>query len=264
MLYLLGHGLVKGALFMVGGILLAACAGIDEIELRGAGKGLPVTGLIYALGGLLLAGLPVGLEHQGRELIDAAAEARGYAYLAPILSATGGLTGAGILRGAGRIFLELGPEPGEEEQSPSEEEREKQDRPVWLMLLPVLALILAELVLQALPIEAAVRSAAAAFTAAGPLAANVLDGAAWPATPVPPAPSGMRPIGPAVGLCVALGIAALQLGRDHLPRHLTRIAHLALGWIFAGLDRLHNGVVGDYVAWLTFGLLVFGGVLALG
>ncbi len=67
MLYLLGHGLVKGALFMVGGILLAACAGIDEVELRGSGKEFPITGLCYALGGLLLAGLPVGLEHQGRD-----------------------------------------------------------------------------------------------------------------------------------------------------------------------------------------------------
>jgi hypothetical protein len=42
------------------------------------------------------------------------------------------------------------------------------------------------------------------------------------------------------------------------------VADLALGWIFAGLDRLHNGVVGDYVAWLIVGLLVFGGVLAIG
>ena len=264
MLYLLGHGLVKGALFMVGGILLAACAGIDEIELRGAGKGFPVTGLAYAFGGLLLAGLPVGLEHQGRELIDAAAEARGYAYLAPILSATGGLTGAGILRGAGRIFLALGPEPGEEEQSPSEQEREKQDRPVWLMLLPILALLITELVLQAFPIEAAIRGAAASFTATGPLAATVLDGAAWSAPAAPSATSKTHIIGPVIGLSVALGIAALELGRARFPRYLVRVADLALGWIFAGLDRLHNGIVGDYVAWLVFGLIVFGGVLAIG
>jgi multicomponent Na+:H+ antiporter subunit D len=122
MLYLLGHGLTKAALFMIGGILLSACAGIDEIELYGAGKAFPVTGLAYVSGGLLLAGLPVGLEHQGRELIDTAAAAHGYAFLAPILSAAGGLASAGILRGAGRIFLALGPEPGEEAESPSEQD----------------------------------------------------------------------------------------------------------------------------------------------
>ena len=261
MLLLIGY---KGALFMVGGILLAACAGIDEIELRGAGTSFPITGLAYGFGGLLLAGLPVGLEHQGRELIDAAAEAHGYAFLTPILSATGGLTGAGILRGAGRIFLDLGPEPGEEEQSPSEEEREKQDRPVCLMLLPIVALLAADVVLQFFPAEAAVRNAAAAFTANKPLAATVLDGAAWMPPAAPPEVSGTRVVGPVVGLSLAVGIAAVQLGRDHMPRFLVRLSNLGLGWIFAGLDRLHNGVVGDYVAWLLFGLLVLGGVVALG
>ena len=28
-------------------------------------------------------------------------------------------------------------------------------------------------------------------------------------------------------------------------------------------NRLHNGVIGDYVAWLVFGLLVFGSALAM-
>lgn len=219
MLYLSGHGLVKGSLFMVGGILLAAGAGIDEIELRGGGCDFPVTGLASALGGLLLAGLPVGLEHQGRALIDAAADSHGYAYLTPLLSATGGLTGAGILRSAGRIFLDLGPQPGEEEKSPSEEEREKQDRPVWLMLLPILAMLIAVLVLPAFPIVAAVRSAAAAFTATGSLVPTVLDAAHWSAPPAPPAVTEFHPIGPVVGLSVALGIAALQLGRDIFHAH---------------------------------------------
>jgi multicomponent Na+:H+ antiporter subunit D len=264
MLYLLGHGLVKGALFMVGGILLASCAGIDEIELRGAGKEFPTTGIAYALGGLLLAGLPIGLEHQGRELIDTAAEAHGYAFLEPILSITGGLTGAGILRGAGRIFLALGPEPGEEQQSPSEEEREKQDRPVWLMLLPIGAMLAGEIVLQAFPIETAIRAAAASFTATGSVVATVLSGATWSPPPVPPGVTATHVMDPIIGLSVALGIAALELGRHHFSRYLVRVADLALGWIFSGLDRLHNGIVGDYVAWLMVGLLVVGGVLAIG
>jgi hypothetical protein len=36
------------------------------------------------------------------------------------------------------------------------------------------------------------------------------------------------------------------------------------GSILENLDRLHNGIVGDYVAWLLFGLVVFGGALAFG
>ena len=39
------------------------------------------------------------------------------------------LTGAAVLRATGRIFLGLGPDPGEEEGAPTEEEQEKADRP---------------------------------------------------------------------------------------------------------------------------------------
>lgn len=59
--YLAGHGLVKGALFMIVGILLATCGGIDELELRGLGKPIWPAGAAMAAGGLLLAGLPLGL-----------------------------------------------------------------------------------------------------------------------------------------------------------------------------------------------------------
>ena len=38
LLYMLGHGLVKGALFMTAGILLATLGGIDELGLRGLGR----------------------------------------------------------------------------------------------------------------------------------------------------------------------------------------------------------------------------------
>lgn len=43
-----------------------------------------------------------------------------------------------------------------------------------------------------------------------------------------------------------------------------RLADVALGPLFAGLDRLHDGIVGDYVAWLLFGVLVLGGTIAIG
>lgn len=65
-------------------------------------------------------------------------------------------------------------------------------------------------------------------------------------------------------MSVAIGVAALELGRHHFPRYLVRIADFTLGWIFAGLDRVHNGIVGDYVAWLVLGLLVVGGMIAIG
>ncbi len=77
MLYLVGHGLVKGALFMVGGILLSTCAGIDEIDLRGAGKELPVTGLLMHRAVCCWPACRSGSSIKGGQLIDAAAEAAG-------------------------------------------------------------------------------------------------------------------------------------------------------------------------------------------
>ena len=61
LVYVVGHGLVKGALFMVAGILLATRASIDEVNLLGEGKhGIWPAGIVMGLGGLVLGGLPFG------------------------------------------------------------------------------------------------------------------------------------------------------------------------------------------------------------
>lgn len=73
--YLIGHGLVKGALFMIAGVLLARLGGIDELGLRGRGRTrrmMPV-GIAMAVAGLLLAGAPIGLLAEGAHLLDKAA-----------------------------------------------------------------------------------------------------------------------------------------------------------------------------------------------
>ena len=54
LVYLVGHGLVKASLFMVTGILLATRGGIDEIGLRGMGRGIAPAGVAMAFAGLLL------------------------------------------------------------------------------------------------------------------------------------------------------------------------------------------------------------------
>ena len=70
LVYLVGHGLVKGALFMIAGILLATRASIDEIALRGLGRGIGPAGIAMALAGLLLCGLPIGVLDQGTRLVQ--------------------------------------------------------------------------------------------------------------------------------------------------------------------------------------------------
>ncbi len=50
-----------------------------------------------------------------------------------------------MLRAAGRIFLGWGRVAGEERRAPSQEESEKANRPLWLMLIPVALLLIIEI-----------------------------------------------------------------------------------------------------------------------
>jgi multicomponent Na+:H+ antiporter subunit D len=263
--YLLGHGFVKGALFMGAGILLAYCRDIDEIRLRGCGGFLPATGVLFAAGGLLLGGLPIGMAHHGRALIDAALSRTGWEWMRPLLGATGAITGAAILRLTGRVFLGWGPRGGAEAEGPSEREREKQaDRPLWLLLTPAAILVAAAVGLPFLPgLEAGTLGAALSFMRENAYAAHVLGGAPWPPVPaVSPPPASILPGLWDTGGAVAL--AAFELLRHRLPRLVTGPGGCLVRPFFAGLNRLHSGRVGDYVAWLMAGMAAFGGALAVG
>ncbi|MBL6456422.1 NADH-quinone oxidoreductase subunit E [Belnapia sp. T6] len=232
--YLLGHGAVKAALFMIAGILLTRCGGIDEIQLRGRGRAVWPAGIVFGLAGLVLGGLPFGTLDEATRLLDSAAAEQGLPWLAAPLLLGAALTGGAVLRAGGRIFLGWGRVSGEEERAPTEEEQEPRDRPLWLMLAPAAVLLAAALGLGG-PI------AHFALTAAG--------GGEMPAeTPNPWLPWA------AIGL--SLLIAGWDLGRAHLPRWLRAPVEAASGPAFALLDRLHTGRVGDYVAFMLAGLAV--------
>lgn len=250
LLYLFGHGLVKGALFMLAGILLAKCGGIDELGLRGRGRKYWPAGLAMALGGLLLAGMPVGLMDKGTRLLDAASQAEGtdWAVIAMLFAAA--LTGGAVLRAAGRIFIGWGETPGEEARSPTEPE-EEHERPFWLMLPPSVLLLAAALF-------SGDRAAQFAHAAIGPFI-HPTGGA-----PLPPLPHAPHPFFPWLSMGLAIAIAAFDLARRHLPRVMVRISNMLTEPWFRLLGRLHNGVIGDYVAWIAVGLALFVAILGLG
>jgi len=130
--------------------------------------------------------------------------------------------------------------------------------------MPIVVLLAADPLLGLLPVEAAIRQAAATFTGTAPLTNIALDGAAWVAPPSA-APVNEKSMAESIlGLCVALVVAALQLARGHFPPPSGHVSDRLSGPAFGLLDRLHNGIVGDYVAWLLFGPVVFGGALAFG
>ncbi len=242
--YLVGHGLVKAALFMIAGICLASLGGVDELDLRGAGRDHWPAGIAMALGGLLLGGLPLGIMDHGLSAIDAAATEAGHAWIdAPMILGTA-LTGAAVLRAAGRIFAGLGPVPGEEERAPEEQEREKANRPVWLMLSPA-ALLLAAALISSDSIERVARTVTASF-----LTSSGLRGLA-----IPP-PSDPHPFTPWICITLALLIAGFDLWRHRLPPLLVSVVDHMNKPMFGALPWLDSGLVGDYVAWIAGGLAI--------
>ena len=73
--YTVAHGLVKGALFLLAGILLHCLGSVDELELRGAGRRLPFTAIAFGLGAVGLAGIPPFGTGLGKSLIEEAGRA---------------------------------------------------------------------------------------------------------------------------------------------------------------------------------------------
>jgi hypothetical protein len=62
---------------------------------------------------------------------------------------------------------------------------------------------------------------------------------------------------------LALAPAALGLWRHRLPRPVRAAGARTIGPPAAALKMLHSGVIGDYVAWLTVGTAVIGGIWAV-
>jgi multicomponent Na+:H+ antiporter subunit D len=252
--YFIGHGLVKGALFMIAGILLTSAGGIDELWLRGRGRPLWPAGIAMAAAGVLLAGAPMGSMALGAGLIGTAARGRGGEWVLIAMVLAAGCSGGAVLRGAGRVFLGLGPMAGEEARAPTDEESEKPQRPFWLMMLPVLVLLLLASGSGLARCGRIALSAAARFLAwDGPASIGPAGHAAAVALPAP-----AQPFVPWLALGLAVLIAAYDLGRARLPLSLRRAGDRVLaGPVFGAIDRTHSGAVGDYVVWILVGLALF-------
>lgn len=251
--YLIGHGLTKGALFMVAGILLALCGSIDEIDLRGRGRSIWPAGLAMVLGGLLLAGLPWGLMSGGSDFITVASRTSGQGWLLGVVITGAACTGGAVLRTSGRVFLGLGAAAGEERFSPTESDREKADRPLWLMLGPTAFLLVISLLGTRFASDTISRAAlqfmhpdnAALLAGAIPAAAASSTLGSAPASPVA-----------WISVGLALLIAVLSLYHHELPTSFSK-ALSKLRPISAVLRLLHSGDVRQYIMWLAMGMGAF-------
>jgi multicomponent Na+:H+ antiporter subunit D len=271
--YVLAHAFAKAALFMCVGILVHRFAEVDELRLRGCGRddrALRLVGVLFALGGLVLAGAPMVGVFLGKSLGEGAASEGGFGWTIIVFILASGLTAGAVQRAAGTIFGGWGEDEQPESEQPQESDEESEtlqphDRTPATMLVPAALLTAAALVASVFPgLSDAVQQAAGRFVDAPAYVGAVLHGHAHFA---PIEPESLKPedfLWSALSLALALGLAWVSLfgGRlfEAIPTRLRRAGQ-------AGQDVLqaiHSGHVGDYVAWLTLGAGVRGALLALG
>ena len=290
-LLVIGDGLAKSALFLGVGVVQHQRGSVSETKLRGAGRGLAVTGITIVLGALVLADLPPYVSSAGHALLVEAAERAGLPWLEIVIALCVILSSGAVLRAAGRIWLGWGDgessgpatgtadDPGEEAEDrsdtadaagkfgadgttgadPGQDGRERSGRlrrvPLT-MLLPPLALLTIGLGLGLTSgIEEHAAVAAAAFSDRAAYAAAVLR---THGAPVPTGGRAVVPASPAAsagGVLTDLGqvLAALCVAAIALDRRAAALRR-ALAAGTGWLRRLHSGLVGDQVAWLAAGL----------
>lgn len=268
-LYAAGHAGIKGALFLLCGMLLDRHGNVDELHLFGKGRRSPHLGLLFGLCGFALAGLPpLGLA-LGKALAEKAAIDQHLYWMVALFVLVSALTGGAVLRVTARVFLGLGDRPkGDAEYRAVGTERPPAKR---LQALPAAALsaigvlIAGTLALGVLPgaRDAAARAAAAFVDRSGYLA-NALGHAGHRLAIAPSAPNwDLR--GVLLGIASALLAAGFAAASCYGRRVLVHAPALRLGTraVLRALHRVHSGHIGDYVAWLMAGCAILAGLIGL-
>jgi multicomponent Na+:H+ antiporter subunit D len=257
--YLVGHGLIKAALFICAGIILHRTSSVDEEQLRGKCGHLRVVAILLFCSGLALAGLPPFATFAGKAAVEAAAKEIGWHWLSPVFTCASVITGGTVLRAGAGLFLGWGRESFLTRSSPTATEIElpethrRPGTPV-VMWLPGTLLVAAAFTAGLSP--AAHRSfllAGARFADVAGYRATVL-GAVPPPVTLPTAPSPFAEAGTGLLTAVlAVALAAATLFLFRLPGPVQRRVAALLDPPVRMLRSIHSGYIGDYAAWFTAG-----------
>jgi multicomponent Na+:H+ antiporter subunit D len=271
--YVIGHGLTKAGLFLLSGVLLHRFATIDEFDLHGRGRKIPAAGVLFAIGGLSLAAMPVLSTFFGKSLLDAASLEGDYPWLPTLFMVASMATGGAVLRVAGRVFLGWGPssresavdsqaEQASEEggEGGGEEDASRDFTPPLMLIVPAVLLagaVVVGLIPGAVP---AIEVAAGHFVDHASYARWVLKGAAPHFAHASTSHvEGFDYLYGAGAVLGAICLAAVALFGQGLRALVPSIALRPLTGAVVGLRRLHSGHIGDYIAWWTAGTALLGG-----
>ena len=268
LIYMAGHGMVKGALFLAVGVVLHRLDSVDVPTLHGRGKRMRWAAALFVIGALGLAGMPPFATFTGKALMESAASHPHAPFLPYLFTLTSGLTAGAVLRAAGMIFAGWGRNPDDEDDSPTNHEAPEtaasgSETPLPMLLAPTILLAIAASSGLMPWVTSLAREAAVRFLDTGAYRALVLQG-----TPIP-AGAGhaygyawggideSSVILAMVAVLIALAFAALSLFGHRLPRPLRLIGKL-IATLISAIERLHSGDIRDYVTWLAIGAAVLG------
>jgi multicomponent Na+:H+ antiporter subunit D len=260
-MYVVGHGLIKGALFICAGILLHRCQSVDEFDLRGRGGKMASLSILMLAGAWGLAGLPPFATYYGQQFIDHAAGEKHLAWLSAIAIFTEVLTAAAVLRVTGRIFLGWGPVREATSRGSSHIQMKSETKggghdhtPLFMWLPAAILLLLGMIVANFSPLRGRLQHEMDRFRDGPEYQSIVLENQSLTPSPVSFSPSPKLDWKQPVTLALVVLLAGFSL----FPSILGRRANQRLGhWIVQVMGHLRtyqSGRLGDYVAWLVFGI----------
>lgn len=265
-LYILGHGFVKGSLFLCTGVLLHRLGSVDQRELFGRGRRFVVLGCVFGISGLGLARFPPYGTYLGKQIMEEAGASVGQHWLTWLFVFCSALTGGAVLRAAAVIFLGWGAFGGGNSPSaPSKEVRETREghRTIPFVMLGTAVLLALAPLLSAVfggELATGIHAASQRFIDESSYARAVMSGQAS-------GPLGATEFlhvsgrGLVFGFVAAGGAAGLALVASfwgRLPQTLRRGFKSVIQPLIGSLQRVHSGHVGDLIVWLVTGVVVIG------
>lgn len=255
-LYVLGHAGAKSGLFLCAGIVLHRRESVDEIDLKGKLRQLPLTAVAFLCGAAALAGTPFSGIASGAALIHRGAMSEGYSWIAWILLASGIVTSAAVFRFVARAYAGLGLETLSDGQAGKIQEKPDTKSghgyTSFVMWAPAFVLTITGLLMGIVPtLQTSALEAAARFQDHAGYAGRVLDGIPL----VSPSLSVRQDLDALHGTIAVIAGFALAIG--YLLWNRGRKLLDAIGALLNFVRNAHSGHVGDYVTWLTFGVAAF-------
>jgi multicomponent Na+:H+ antiporter subunit D len=267
-LMFLAHALLTAGLFFVAGILHSDHGMIDELHLRGLGRGCWAPAAAWFAATIGLVGTPYLGIYLGHGLIDEGAAELGRSWVLALLWLGSALAGAALLRAGARIFLGWG--QADDPLLGGAMEEDPMERAVLRPLLVAVALtaVVLGVAISVVPgLGQRAEYAADRFRDRGAYAARVLRGHPFPATPSLPVAirhTSLQSLLYSGGATIlAFGLALLGLYRRRLPRIVSVVGQRTLAPPVHVLRAFHSGVVGDYVTWVAVGTAVVGAAFAV-